>query len=55
MNNMPDNYFVCVGKSRPEDSEIDKTREMEYSQVLAGERDIAETIASWASASDAIH
>lgn len=55
MNNMPDNYFVCVGKSRPEDSEIDKTREMEYSQVLAGERDIAATIASWASASDAIH
>jgi len=47
MNNNPDKYFLVVGKSRPEDSEADRIREIDYSQVLTGEKDAAVALKEW--------
>jgi multiple sugar transport system substrate-binding protein len=51
----PDNYFLVVGKARPQDNEIDKTNEVEYSQVLSGNADLRQTLSSWDSRLNAIH
>ena len=55
MNNNPDKFFMTVGKSRAEDGEIDKIREVDYSQVLSGEKDAAQTLSEWTAVSDDIH
>jgi multiple sugar transport system substrate-binding protein len=55
MLSSPDNYFFVVGKSRPQDSEIDKANEVEYSQVLSGNADMRQVLNSWDTKLNAIY
>jgi multiple sugar transport system substrate-binding protein len=50
----PGNYFLVVGKARPQDSEIDKANEVEYSQVLSGNANLQQVLSSWSGKLNAI-
>ncbi|MDR2748029.1 MAG: extracellular solute-binding protein, partial [Treponema sp.] len=51
----PESYFFVVGKARPQDSEIDKANEVEYSQVLSGNANLQTVLSSWDAKFNAIH
>jgi multiple sugar transport system substrate-binding protein len=55
MLSSPENYFLVVGKARPQDNEIDKANEVEYSQVLSGNANLQQVLRSWDAKLNAIH
>jgi multiple sugar transport system substrate-binding protein len=55
MLSSPENYFLVVGNARPQDSEIDKANEVEYSQVLSGNANLQQILSSWDTKLNAIH
>ncbi|GHU65720.1 ABC transporter substrate-binding protein [Clostridia bacterium] len=54
-NNSPENYFLVVGKNRPEDKELGLTMDSEFVQVLTGDAEIEDILTSWADTYTAIH
>ena len=54
-NNNPDNYYLVVGKNRPEDKEFGLQADSEFVQVLTGDAEIQDVLDRWADAQTAMH